>query len=186
MFEKFSQDARSTVTAAVEDAEKFHSEHVGVEHLLLGLLRHADSELRGVLVQAGLTPEILEHRLAETAGDRPLGSQDAAALRSIGIDLDAVIRNLEAAFGPEALQQTAAPKRRGFMALGRIPFNPAAKKALELSLREAIVHKDKTIQVAHLMLGILRAPDTAAKLMGGDAGVSRLRAEVTALLRRTA
>ncbi|MCC2662027.1 MAG: hypothetical protein K0R37_2801, partial [Arthrobacter sp.] len=47
-------------------------------------------------------------------------------------------------------------------------------------------HKDKTIDAAHLLLGILRSPDSATGLLGGDAGTGRLRDQVEALLRRTA
>jgi ATP-dependent Clp protease ATP-binding subunit ClpA len=186
MFERFSKEARSTVTAAVSEAERFHSDHVGVEHLLLGLLGHSSPELAGILQEAGTTRELLERRLEETSGAQPFGADDAEALRSIGIDLDAVSRSLEAVFGPDPLKGTDAPKHRGLTYFGRTHFSPAAKKVLELSLREAIAHKDKTIDAAHLLLGILRSPDTAASLLGGDAGANRLRDQVQSLLRRTA
>jgi len=186
MFERFSKEAHSTIAAAVAEAERFHSDHVGVEHLLLGLLMHSSPELAGVLERAGVTRELLERSLEKTTGAQPFGADDAEALRSIGIDLDAVSRSLEAVFGADALKRTDVPKRRGLTYFGHTPFSPAAKKVLELSLREAIAHKDKTIDAAHLLLGILRSPDTAAGLLGGDTGASRLRGQVEALLRRSA
>ena len=186
MFERFSKEARSTITAAVSEAERFHSDHVGVEHLLLGLLRHSSPELAGLLQGAGMTMELLERRLEEKSEAQPFGADDAEALRSIGIDLDEVNRSLEAVFGPDALKSTNAPKRRGLTYLGHTPFSAGAKKALELSLREAIAHKDKTVDAVHLLLGTLRSPDTAAGLLGGDAGTRRLRDQVESLLRRTA
>jgi len=186
MFERFSKEAHSAVAAAVAEAERFHSDHVGVEHLLLGLVMHSSPELAGVLERAGVTRELLESNFEKTAGAQPLGADDAEALRSLGIDLDAVSRSLEAVFGPDALKRTDVPRRPGLTSFERIPFSPAAKKVLELSLREAIAHKDKTIEPAHLLLGILRSPDMAAGLLGGDAGTGRLRDQVEALLRRTA
>jgi hypothetical protein len=50
----------------------------------------------------------------------------------VGIDLDEVRRSVEEAFGPGALD-----RGRGARA-GHIPFTRGAKKALELSLHEAL------------------------------------------------
>ena len=190
MFERLSKGTRSAVVTAVEVAEQLHSERVGAEHLLLGLLRHADPDLAGALNQAGITRELLVDRLAATAKDRPLGTDDAEALRSIGIDLDAVNRSVEASLGPKALERAAEQKRKGCGALvagaGHTPFSAEAKKSLELSLREAIAHHDKTIQETHLALGILHASGSAMDIVGGRTSLDRLRTRVEALLRRTA
>ncbi|WP_345600540.1 Clp protease N-terminal domain-containing protein, partial [Thermocatellispora tengchongensis] len=83
------------MVTAVEEAQTLQSERVVAEHLLLGLLRQAGPDLTGVLSQAGITRELLVERLTATAKDRPLGTDDAEALPSIGIDLDAVNRSLE-------------------------------------------------------------------------------------------
>ena len=191
MFERFSKSTRSAVVTAVEEAEQLHSERVGAEHLLLGLLRQADPDLAGELAQAGITRERLVSRLSATAKGRPLGTDDAEALRSIGIDLDAVSRSVEASFGPKALERAAGPKRRGSVGgllagLGHIPFSAEAKKSLELSLREAIAHHDKTIHETHLALGILRASGSAMDMVGGRTSLDQLRTRVKALLSRTA
>jgi ATP-dependent Clp protease ATP-binding subunit ClpC len=45
---------------------------------------------------------------------------------------------------------------------GQIPFTPRAKKALELSLREAMTLGDKHIGTEHILLGIVRQDDAAA------------------------
>jgi len=190
MFEKFSKGTRSAVVTAVEEAKQLRSERVVAEHLLLGLLRQGDPDLAGVLAQAGITRELLVDRLAATAKDRPLGTEDAAALRSIGIDLDAVNRSVEASFGPNALERAAAPKRKGRGGLvagaGHIPFSAEAKKSLELSLREAIAHRDKTIQDTHLALGILHASGSAMDIVGGRTPLDQLRTRIKALPPRTA
>ena len=192
MFARFGKGARSTVTAAVGEAERIGSDRIAVEHLLLGLLRHASPELAAAITGTGLTKELLEERLAAAATGLPLGELDAEALRSIGIDLDAVARSVEASFGPDALGRAVArghrrPAGGGPLAgLGHIPFSAEAKKVLELSLREAVARHDKTIDETHLALGILRAPGSSVDLLGGKPALTRLRADVEALLRRTA
>jgi Clp amino terminal domain, pathogenicity island component len=114
-------------------------------------------------------------------------AQDAAALRSIGIDLDAVRRAIEETFGPGALRlpRDVEPKRRGpfrrFHAAGHTPFSARNKKVLELALREALRLKHNYIAREHLMLGILREGQGLAVRILADAGVDaeRLRADLT-------
>ena len=99
---------------------------------------------------------------------------------------------MEATFGPKALERAAVPKRRGLggrrlgAGLGHIPFSAEAKKSLELSLREAIAHHDKTIQETHLALGILHTSGSAMDIVGGRTSLDQLRTRVKALLPRTA
>jgi ATP-dependent Clp protease ATP-binding subunit ClpA len=101
------------------------------------------------------------------------GDLDAAALTTLGIDLDAVRSSVEATFGPGALD--AAGPRSG--PPGHLPFSPRAKKVLELSLREAIALKQKAIGDGHIALGLLREGEgLAAKVLadlGVDAGALR-------------
>ena len=64
---------------------------------------------------------------------------DAEALAAIGIDLDAVRDAVAANLGPDAWTSAAASRgRRLFGRRSHLPLDAAAKKALELSLREAI------------------------------------------------
>ncbi|MBB5914439.1 ATP-dependent Clp protease ATP-binding subunit ClpA [Nocardia transvalensis] len=203
MFERFSKAARYAVVVAQEEARELRSPHIDIEHLLLGLAACPDAGLRKVLSENGLTAEGIRESLgrglsedaAEPIGE-PLGEEDAAALRSIGIDLDAVRESLEATFGSDALDRAVPPedepkrgrfRRRGGMTFGHIPFTKQAKKALELSLREALSRGDDRIEAAHVLLGVLRAPnDPVRDLAGGDDGVRRLRENVHDLLDRAA
>ncbi|MEU4220303.1 Clp protease N-terminal domain-containing protein [Actinoplanes sp. NPDC026623] len=120
--------------------------------------------------------------------------EDAAALKAIGIDLDAVRRAIEENFGPGALRlpRNAPPKRRGLLGRlrggGRTPFSPRAKKVLELSLREALRLKHNFIAPEHILLGILREGRGLAVQILTEAQVdlARLRVEVTRSLLDTA
>lgn len=56
---------------------------------------------------------------------------------------------------------------------GRIPFAPAAKKVLELSLREALALGDTRIGTEHLLLALLRERKGAAAQLLARHGVDR-------------
>ncbi|EST38166.1 hypothetical protein N566_08905, partial [Streptomycetaceae bacterium MP113-05] len=128
-----------------------------------------------------------------------LGPGDAEALRTLGIDLD-VRRRTDAAFGEGALDRPSEPDggrpRRGFVfgrdrsarPAGRIRFTPRAKKALELSLREALAVKDRHIGVEHVLLGLLRSDDRLTRELFERLGVDPdpVRDLVLADLRRAA
>lgn len=193
MFERFSRSARTAVIVAQEDARELHASNIEVEHILLGVLAQAEPELTALLAEAGLTRDGVRRALAEQGNGIPLGPEDAAALRSIGIDLDAVRESLEAHFGEDALDRAAPDPRRGPFPwsrgghYGHIPFTKDAKKVLELALREALGRKEKTIESGHMLLGILRAPNqTTERLFGGSAAIGELRPKVHALLDRAA
>ena len=105
---------------------------------------------------------------------------DAAALGTVGIDLDAVRESVEATFGPGALD---APRGRR-APKGHLPFTPRAKKVLELSLREALALKSRSIADGHIALGLLREGEGLAMKVIHDRGVDAetLRQEIRTAL----
>jgi ATP-dependent Clp protease ATP-binding subunit ClpA len=84
--------------------------------------------------------------------------------------------------------ELAALRAGGRHPSGHIPFSPAAKKALELSLREAIRFGDRSIDTDHLTLGLLRAGDGGAAAVLDALGTDRaaLRADLERRHRRSA
>lgn len=193
MFERFSRNARVAVVTAQEDAKELGASRIGPEHLLLGVLANAEPGLAALLAHREITAEGVRAVLAERATRSPLGTDDAEALRSIGIDLDAVQASVAEHFGPGAWDRAEpAPKRGVFGRItganwGHIPFAAEAKKSLELALREAVHRKSRDIDSAYLLLGILRAADSAtADLLGGREAVAGLRADIYATLDRAA
>jgi ATP-dependent Clp protease ATP-binding subunit ClpC len=64
--------------------------------------------------------------------------------------------------------------------LGQIPFTPHAKKALELSLREAMSLAHGFIGTEHILLGLVRADEGVAMQVLAQTGVAaeRVRSEV--------
>ncbi|MEY9844162.1 Clp protease N-terminal domain-containing protein [Streptacidiphilus sp. MAP5-3] len=173
MFERFTADCRRTVVLAQEEARMLRHPMTGSEHLLLGLLGLPDDASVALLADGGLdlpTARQSVQRLHDATGPE----LDAEALGTIGIDLDTVREKVEAVFGVGALSATAGPgdRRRGGRSVpgGHLPFTPDAKKALELSLREALALSSREILPGHLLLGLLRDEQAPAARVVRDHG----------------
>jgi ATP-dependent Clp protease ATP-binding subunit ClpC len=115
LFTRFTEEAREVVVDAEERARSLGHDHVGTEHLLLGVL------------------------------GRGAGTPLVAGLQALGVTRAGVEEKVERSPG----QGDAQPQ-------GQIPFEPAAKQALELALREALKLRDDAIAPGHLLLGVLR------------------------------
>jgi ATP-dependent Clp protease ATP-binding subunit ClpA len=176
MFERFTSEARQTVVGAQEEARRLHAARIGTEHLLLALLAQEGSASAAALARHGLVHD----SVAETIRGYGTAELDAEALTTLGIDLDAVRDRVEATFGPGALERVS-----GRAAADHIPFSPRAKKVLELSLREAIALKSKSIADGHIALGLLREGEGLAMKVLHDRGIDtpELRRDLTTALR---
>ena len=177
MFERFTTEARQTVVAAQEEARTLHHDWIGTEHLLLALAAQPGTASGAVLARYGLTHDVVAEVISGHVRSTDL---DADALSTLGIDLDAVRSSVEATFGPGALDS-----RRGHREAGNhIPFTRPAKKVLELSLREAIALKSRSIGDVHLALALLRAGEGLALKVIHDRGIDPLdlRRDLTAAL----
>jgi ATP-dependent Clp protease ATP-binding subunit ClpA len=179
MFERFTQEARQVVVSSQDEARRLHHNFIGTEHLLLGLLDQAGSPTAAVFARHGLTRGDALAVLQRFAGHEQF---DAAALGTVGIDLDAVRDRVEATFGPGALDAPSPDKGREVK--GHIPFTRQAKKVLELSLREAVALQSGGIADGHIALGLLRNGEGVAMKILADRGVdpSALRDEITSVL----
>ena len=170
MFERFTKQAQLVVVEAQGVARELNHTQIDTNHLLLAIMGDPEQPAARALLEAGIDRDRLRAEVAKAHGN--LGPDDAEALAALGIDLDAVREKVEEAFGPGALDK-GGPRRRG----GHIPFSKEAKKTLELSLREAIRLKDRSIGTEHILLGILRAEGE------GHAALRALGVDVAALRR---
>lgn len=194
MFERFTQQARSSVVAAREEARGLQTSEILPAHVLLGAVASAEatgSPLAGILAEAGITSTTLRSELQALGSATALGEQDAEALRSIGIDLQAVRRAVEEQFGPGALDaDTPASERRsrfGRRKGGTIRFSRGAKSVLENSLREASAHRDGFIGTEHIVLEVIRTADPAATaLISGHTDPAELATRIRDTLNRAA
>ncbi|SCK18562.1 Clp amino terminal domain-containing protein, pathogenicity island component [Streptomyces sp. WMMB 714] len=201
MFERFTKPARLVVVGAQEEARSLGHDWVGTEHLLLAAVaRHAEAPGAATLVRLGVTAGNCRAAVANvvSSGSGSLGPEDAEALKALGIDLDEIRRRAENAFGDGALDaprpqpggaagrrrlrfpRRRLPRSKGSLGLpsevetpsGHIRFTQRAKKALELSLREAIARRDRHIGVEHIVLALLRGDDKISAGLFQQLGVS--------------
>jgi len=148
MFERFTKRSRRAVEQAVYIAAEARASHVRPEHLLVALVSDKDSLAVRVLADLGASPDRLREALEQRRGRYVdgLGDEDAEALATIGIDLQEVLRRIGHGSGEG---------RRH----GRPRFSRGSKKALELSLREAIALRHNYIGTEHILLGLVRGGD---------------------------
>ncbi|MFE4259361.1 Clp protease N-terminal domain-containing protein [Streptomyces sp. NPDC056883] len=165
MFERFTQDARSTVTGAVAEAERTGAQRVGEEHLLLALLA------LGALDPLDADRAAISADLAAARRRGGMSKADEEALAGLGIDLTEIVSRIEETHGEGALSDPA-PRGRS----GRTRFTPGAKKVLEQSLRIALGRKERHISTLHLLLALLSRPGTSAEVLG-DHGITYAGAE---------
>lgn len=151
IFNRFARDARACVEAALEEARTLGHDSVGDEDLLLGILRADEGLAADALSSLGVNLEAAREESERMA---------AEALAYVGISLENIRREAGEAF------DMRIPEDR------RIPFSPAAKKALERALGEAVRLRDNYIGTEHVLLGISRNVDGMAVRMLARMGVS--------------
>ncbi len=154
MFEKFTAQAREAVVAAQETARSSGAHAIDSRHLLLALLDQ-DGVAPRALRQVGVEPATFAGALRAELES----GLDAASLASVGIDLDAVRGRADAVFGEGALERARRAPRKG-----HLPFAADGKKALELSLREAVRLHTRRIDGQALLLGLLRGTGSPAEV----------------------
>ncbi len=69
MFERFTERARQAVVLAQDEARALRHDHIGSEHLLLGLMREEPGVAARVLGEAGLDAEAVRGRVREIIGE---------------------------------------------------------------------------------------------------------------------
>jgi ATP-dependent Clp protease ATP-binding subunit ClpC len=130
---------------------------------------------RRVVVQAQEEAKALNHdyigseHLLLGLTHKSIGGVAAKTLESLGIGLDTVRQRVEEVIGRGPEPPT-----------GHIPFTPEAKKALELSLREANHLGHQYIGTEHFLLGLIRGGDSVAGRVLAELGadLDRARQEV--------
>jgi ATP-dependent Clp protease ATP-binding subunit ClpA len=179
MMERFTPRAREMVERAVQIATESRASEVRPEHLFAALLWDNDCLAVQVLAAQGADLERLHDELDRRRSRYVdgLDEDDAAALASIGIDLAEVVDRLGEP--PRGGRRFGRPRKR---------FSRPAKKALELSLREAIALRHNFLGTEHLLLGLVRQDDTTVREAMRAAGVrtDELRDAVRVAVRKAA
>lgn len=172
MFERFTQAARAVVITAQSHARAAGHPEIGPEDVLAGVLADEQGVAARVLRDLGLTDNALD------SPKSALGPDDAQALASLGIDLDAVRERAEQTFGPGALDRPRRQRPGLFgrrSAGGHIPFGSEAKSTLELALREALAEGHRYIGSEHIFLGLLATSQGTTEQLLRRLGVTEPR-----------
>jgi hypothetical protein len=165
MTDRFTEQVRRILDLARAEADRLGHRYVGPEHLVLGLLRDGGNPAARILRARGVdlaAARAALRRLADRGvvpGPRP---SDAELLGTLGIDLEAIRRDLEQSFGVQALEQAtreAVRARRG--GVGRVPRTPLqgppmlAIQATWLASRQAKALGYGAVSPELLLLGVL-------------------------------
>ncbi|QKW21880.1 Clp protease [Kitasatospora sp. NA04385] len=167
MFERFATEARRAVALAGGEARRMRHDHLGAEHLLLGLLAQPQDPAARLLGRWGLDLAGGRHAVLRALGGHE-PERDAAALAAIGIDLAAVRAAVESEFGPGALDGPP-PARRPRR--GGPRFTDRGRRVMVLTLRAATGQRARRIETGHLLLGLLREGGGTAVRVLRDQGV---------------
>ncbi|MFL6058796.1 MAG: ATP-dependent Clp protease ATP-binding subunit [Rubrobacteraceae bacterium] len=97
-------NARNALRLAGEEAEKSASDHIGTEHLLLGLVLVEEGTAAGVLREVGLTETDLRRALGRVRGEASLGEDPDSLLGRHGRNITRLAREgkLDPVVGREA------------------------------------------------------------------------------------
>src|SRR5215210_3228105 len=71
MFEGFNEPARQAVVLAQEEARALGHDHIGTEHLLLGLIGEGAGSASGAFARLGVTVQAARERVAAEVHQRP-------------------------------------------------------------------------------------------------------------------
>jgi len=165
VFERFTEQAHLVLDLARHEAERAGHRYLGPEHLVLGVL--AEGHSRGARILRAHRIELATAR-TELLGLARQGvvpaprPSDADLLGTLGIDLEAVRRSTEQAFGATAVGQATwrVTRRRGWRGT-RVTWTPLcgppffAKRALQLASEQARTLGHGAVGPEHLVLGVL-------------------------------
>jgi ATP-dependent Clp protease ATP-binding subunit ClpA len=164
VFGRFTEPAHQVLDLAREEAERGGHRYLGPEHVLLGLLAEGESGAAWVLRTRGVdlaATRAALRRLAEQGVVPAPRPSDAELLSSMGIDLDAVRRDTEQAFGVQAVgEATWRVTRRRWWRGARVVWTPlcgpplVAKRALQLASEQAQALGHREVWPEHLLLGV--------------------------------
>jgi ATP-dependent Clp protease ATP-binding subunit ClpA len=165
VFERFSEQAHLVLDVARDEAERAGHRYLGPEHVLLGVLAEGHSAAARILRAHGMELQAARAGLLGLAqrgvvpAPRP---SDAELLAALGVDLDAVRRSSEQAFGSKALgEATWRVTRRWGWRGGRVVWTLlcgpplVAKRALHLAGEQASALGHVEVGPEHMVLGVL-------------------------------
>jgi ATP-dependent Clp protease ATP-binding subunit ClpA len=183
--ERFTPRARSVLVAADASARARNSDHVGGEHLLLGLYAEPEGLAARTLLAMEVPKASVEAALtgsAAGADDGPVKQTPASDAGTTGEAGGAgTTRAAGSTAGTSGSSGTAATAGES----GRLPYAPDAATVLRDFVAEALELEHNYIGTEHILLGLLRDPDAPAARLLDQLGVSpaEVRVRIGEMLR---
>jgi ATP-dependent Clp protease ATP-binding subunit ClpA len=159
MFERFTRSTKLVVLDAVREAEG----EVGPEHLMLGLLRET-ARSAPILAEAGLDRGVLRAEFAAARRRGGLSGAEAEALGRMGIDVGAVVEQVERVHGENAL---AGVSRGPRFWSKHVRFGREAKAVLVGTLRQARERGEREIGDEHVLLALAGGGGVCGEVLAG-------------------
>lgn len=153
LLERFTDEARSALVVAQDEARALGHGYIGTEHVLIAILGSGDTPALDEARRQGATPDPARERAEEVfntteGATRYVSNEDA--LTAAGVDVQEVRRRAEAQFGPGVVT----------MRMGSPPFTPRARDVLHNAV--GLAGADGMVTVDHVLLGILDDPECVA------------------------
>ncbi len=127
---RFTNKAQEAINYSKLIAKELGHAYVGTEHLLLGLLKETDGVASMVLMNQGITFNIIKEQISELIGHNQISLKE-----------------------PDG-------------------FTPRVRKILEMALKEALYMNTSLIGTEHMLIAILKEPDSMAtrliEVVGGS------------------
>ncbi|MGC5615914.1 Clp protease N-terminal domain-containing protein [Georgenia sp. Z1491] len=158
---RFTSEARAAVVHAQELARRAGAPQIEVVHVARAALT-TDGEAARALGAGGVDVDGARAGLAARLSGPGL---DGEALAGLGIDVDAVRSATDATFGEGAFARADLIARNRGRRGNHLPFTAAARKVLQLALREAVRLGDKAIDERHILLAVLRSGGPVAETL---------------------
>lgn len=161
----FDDGARRIVGRAQQLARELGHRGIGCEHLLFAVAESPDPA-GAVLREHGLTPAHVteQTRRLLSRSTTVFDTLDAEALATLGIDLQAVCRTVEATFGPAALRTVRPrPRRRWYHRRrprrpgGHLPVTGRAQRCLDAAAHEAKRAGSTAVDTTSLAVAVVTA-----------------------------
>lgn len=177
MWDRLTPDGRQVLRFAFIEARELGHPCIADEHVLLGVLRHGESQAATLLEANGLTVDTARADLLHVGPTLGSAADPANALRRFGVDIEDVRQRLEATFGTEASDADPAGEAgtRGPVRCASTCWpNAPSRSPPDSPLAEAMLESDP----ATCSTGYSRTPSTrsAPSSAAAAAGSSHLSA----------
>jgi ATP-dependent Clp protease ATP-binding subunit ClpA len=159
---RFTSEGREVVRHAFVEARELGHPCMADEHVLLGVLRHGQSQAAALLEAHGLDLATARDELLRVGPTLEPAADPGNALRAIGVDIDDIRHRLETSFGSQVLNAAERRVRRRPRWRGGHPRPSAlcvqllAKRSFELAARFASARGETRIGPDHLLFGVLQ------------------------------